>query len=250
MVKVEPYSIVFLAMAVFFFLVRSVLRQRTGSERSPVTDTFFYRLSVISAVLGAVLYVADKAQWYSRLEAALTPVAAPTVARPTVAAPTIAATTEAAPVMDSVPIYPTNNGTSAMLDVVLGGQPLRMLLDTGATTCLISEAIAARIVREAYGVRQEARRFKMADGTIRTLPTVLIREVQIGRHTVQNVWAGVSSTGEMLLAFPVVNAIAPFTIDTRARLLIFHTSSNSIGGGHFAASTTAGKQNDTSKLRA
>jgi predicted aspartyl protease len=234
MVKVDPYSVVFLAMAVFFFLVRSVLRLRTGSERSPVTDAFFYRLSMIAAVLGAVLYVADKAQWHSRLEAALTPVHAPTVH-----APTVAATTESAPVADSVPIYPTNNGSSAMIDVVLGVQPLRMLLDTGATTCLVSEAIAARIVRDGYGVRQEAVRFKMADGTIRILPTLLIREVQIGRHTVRNVWAGVSSTGEMLLAFPVVNAIAPFTIDTRARLLIFHTSSNSIGGGHFAASTTA-----------
>ena len=215
MVKVDTYSIVFLALAVFFFLVRSVLRQRTGSERSPVTDTIFYRLSMIAAVLGAVFYVANKAQWYSVLEAAITPVAAPTVAAPTASAP----------VADSVPIYPTNNGTSAMIDVVLGIQPLRMLLDTGATTCLISEAIAARIVRDGYGVRQEAGRFKMADGTIRTLPTLLIREVRIGRHTVRTVRAGVSSTGEMLLAFPVVNAIAPFTIDTRARVLIFQLPS-------------------------
>ena len=211
MVKVDTYSIVFLALAVFFFLVRSVLRQRTGSERSPVTDTIFYRLSMIAAVLGAVFYVANKAQWYSVLEAAITPVAAPTVAAPTASAP----------VADSVPIYPTNNGTSAMIDVLLGVQPLRMLLDTGATTCLISEAIAARIVRDGYGVRQEAGRFKMADGTIRTLPTLLIREVRIGRHTIRSVPAGVSSTGDMLLAFPVVNAIAPFTIDTRARVLIF-----------------------------
>ena len=219
MVKVDTYSIVFLALAVFFFLVRSVLRQRTGSERSPVTDTIFYRLSMIAAVLGAVFYVANKAQWYSVLEAAITPVAAPTVAAPT--ASVAAAPAASAPVADSVPIYPTNNGTSAMIDVVLGIQPLRMLLDTGATTCLISEAIAARIVRDGYGVRQEAGRFKMADGTIRTLPTLLIREVRIGRHTIRSVPAGVSSTGEMLLAFPVVDAIAPFTIDTRARVLIF-----------------------------
>jgi predicted aspartyl protease len=239
MVKVDPYSIVFLAMAVFFFLVRGVLRLRAEGERSPVTDAFFYRLSMIAAFLGAVLYVADKAQWHSRLEAASTPVAAPIVAAPKVAARTVTATTESAPVADSVPIYPTKNGASAMIDVVLGIQPLRMLLDTGATTCLVSEDIATRIVRDGYGVRQEAARFKMADGAIRTLPTLLIREVQIGRHTVRNVWAGVSSTGEMLLAFPVVNAIAPFTIDTRARLLIFHTSANSIGGSHFAASTTA-----------
>jgi len=209
---VNTYSIVFLALAVFFLLVRSVLRQSTGSERPPVTDTLFYRLSIIAAVLGAVLYAANKAQWHSAPEAASTPVAAPTVVAPAASAP----------VEDSVPIYPTNNGASAMIDVVLGVQPLRMLLDTGATTCLISEAIAARIVRDGYGVRQEPGRFKMADGKIRTLPTLLIKEVQIGRHTIRNVPAGVSSTGEMILAFPVVNAIAPFTIDTRASVLIFH----------------------------
>jgi len=209
---VDTYSIVFLALAVFFFLVRGFLRQRTGSERPPVTDTLLYRLALISAVLGAVLYVVDKAPLHSALEDALTPVAAP---------PSVAATAAPAPVEDSVPIYPTNNGRSAMIDVVLGVHPLRMLLDTGATTCLISEAIAARIVRDGYGVRQEPGRFKMADGTIRTLPTLLIKEVQIGRHTIRNVPAGVSSTGDVILAFPVVNAIAPFTIDTRAGVLIF-----------------------------
>jgi predicted aspartyl protease len=235
MVMVDTYSIVFLALAVFFFLVRSVLRQRTGSERTPVTDTFFYRLSMIAAVLAAVLYVANKAQWYPVLEAALIPVAAPAVRAPAPSAPVA----DSVAIYDSVPIYPTNNGTSAMIDVVLGDEALRMLLDTGATTCLISEAIADRIVRRGYGVRQDAGRFRMADGTIRTLPTLLIREVRIGRHTIRGVLAGVSSAGEMLLAFPVVNAIAPFTIDTRARLLIFHTSSNSIGSGHIAAFTTA-----------
>ena len=68
----DTYSFVFVALAVFFFLVRSVLRQRTGSERPPVTDTLLYRLSMIAAVLGAVLYVANKAQWHAAIEAALT----------------------------------------------------------------------------------------------------------------------------------------------------------------------------------
>ena len=61
MVKPDTYVIVFLAMAVFFFLVRSVLRQRTGSDRLPVTDSFFSRASMIAAVIGAVLYVTSKA---------------------------------------------------------------------------------------------------------------------------------------------------------------------------------------------
>src|SRR5438105_3037903 len=206
MTKSDTYSLIFVAMAVFFFLVRSV--QRAGSERLPVADTLLYRLSIIAAVLGAVLYVANKAQWHRATEeAASTPVAAPSAptvaAAPAVAAPSIAARTVAAPtasalVADSVPIFPNNNGTSAMIDVVLGEQPLRMVLDTDAQMCLISEAIAARIIRGGHGVRQEAGRFKMADGTIRILPLLLIKELRIGRHTIRGVPAGVSPTGEML----------------------------------------------------
>src|SRR4051812_9450642 len=176
MVKGDTYSLVFLAMAVFFFLVRSVLRQRTGSERLAVTDTLFSRLSIVAAVIGGVLYVTNKAELSRVLDqAALTRVAAPpapavaaasaaaaprvaaprVVAAPTVAGRTVPAPTASAAAADSVPIFPTNNGTSAMIDVVLGGQPLRMMLDTGATICLISEAIAGKIIRGGHGVRQE-----------------------------------------------------------------------------------------------
>ena len=198
---VDIYTIIFLALAVFILLrLPSILGPLTGSERPPVTD------------------VASAAKWYSALEAAVSPVAAPTAS---------------ASVSDSVPIYPANNGTSARIDVLLGVQPLRMLLDTGATLCMISEAIAARIVHDGYGVWQAYDgNFTMADGTTRTVPILVIREVRIGRHTIRNVYVGVSSAEEMLLAFHVVNDIAPFTIDTRAGLLIFHTSSNSLGGGH------------------
>jgi endonuclease YncB( thermonuclease family) len=198
---VDIYTIIFLALAVFILLrLPSILGPLTGSERPPVTD------------------VASAAKWYSALEAAVSPVAAPTAS---------------ASVSDSVPIYPANNGSSARIDVLLGVQPLRMLLDTGATLCMISEAIAARIVHDGYGVWQAYDgNFTMADGTTRTVPILVIREVRIGRHTIRNVYVGVSSAEEMLLAFHVVNDIAPFTIDTRAGLLIFHTSSNSLGGGH------------------
>ena len=54
------------------------------------------------------------------------------------------------------------------------------------------------------------------------LHMVLIRELRIGRHVVRNVRSGVSETGGIILAFPVVNGIAPFTIDTRVGELIFH----------------------------
>jgi gag-polyprotein putative aspartyl protease len=126
---------------------------------------------------------------------------------------------------DSVPIYPHAQGNAAKIDVLIGGQSLRMLLDTGATTCLITDGIAARLVSEGHAIWQENNRFRMADGTVRDMPMVLIRELRIGRHVVRNVLSGVSGTGGIILAFPVLNNIAPFTIDTRVGELIFHTGS-------------------------
>jgi predicted aspartyl protease len=127
-------------------------------------------------------------------------------------------------VRDSVPIYPSNQGASVLVDVILGGQPARLMLDTGATTSLISRSLADAIVRSGNGSWQESKRFRMADGSVRTAPIVLIKDVRIGRHVVDDVEAGVSDSDEMLLAFPVVNGIAPFTINTRTRELIFDTS--------------------------
>ena len=72
---VDIYTIIFAALAVFIFLrLRSVLGQRTGSERPFRVSAFTYRLSMIAAVLCAVHYVAYEAKWYSALEAAVTPI--------------------------------------------------------------------------------------------------------------------------------------------------------------------------------
>jgi Aspartyl protease len=169
---------------------------------------------------------------------ALCTMAAPPLPQPTTQAPTpprerTGETTisprPAAPVTarvkDSVPIYP-HNGSLTKIDVLMGGQPLRMLLDTGADLCLITEAIATRLLNDGHAEWQQNGRVLLADGTIRSLPVVLIREVRIGRHVIRNVRAGVSSTDQIILAFPVVNSIAPFTIDTRAGELIFHTAAS------------------------
>jgi hypothetical protein len=149
-----------------------------------------------------------------------------TTALPPVVTQGASKTAPIARVKDSVPIYPFAGGNAAKIDVLIGGQPLRMLLDTGATTCLITDAIAARLVGDGYAVWQANSRFRMADGTVQNMPMVLIRELRIGSHVVRNVAAGVSSSNAVLLAFPVVNNIAPFTIDTRAGELVFHPAAN------------------------
>ena len=176
--------------------------------------------------------------WVSRV--GLMPVnepPAPSLPRPTaqVAPPrdqgevTIAPSRPAAPVArlkDSVPIYSYANGEATKIDVLMGGLPLRMLLDTGATLSLISDEVASRLTREGNAERQKDGLFTMADGSQRRMPVILIYEVRIGRHLIRNVRAGVSAD-QILLAFPVVNGIAPFTIDTRAGELVFHTAANS-----------------------
>ncbi|WP_141688395.1 thermonuclease family protein [Bradyrhizobium paxllaeri] len=69
----DTYTIIFAALAVFMCLrLRSVLGQRTGSERSFQVSAFAYRLSRIAAVLLAVLYVAYEAKWYEAIKARAT----------------------------------------------------------------------------------------------------------------------------------------------------------------------------------
>src|SRR5258708_19009449 len=42
---------------------------------------------------------------------------------------------KAGPVHDSVRLYPNPENTKANVDVMIAGQPVRMLLDTGASAC-------------------------------------------------------------------------------------------------------------------
>lgn len=126
-----------------------------------------------------------------------------------------------------VPIIVTNGGTIVQVDVLMGGQPIRMTLDTGATHCTVTEAVATNIVNSGRGVWGESLTSELADGSRHTARSVLVREMRIGSHIVRNVQAVVSSSSDMLLGFPALNAIGPFTIDTRGGELIFHHRSAS-----------------------
>jgi uncharacterized protein YraI len=121
---------------------------------------------------------------------------------------------------DSVPIYPVNNGNVAAIDVLIGGNPIRMLLDTGAEIIQIPPDLAEKIVREHQGSWGRIANFRMADGHVAQQRTINIESVRIGSHTLHNVTASVSE-GTPIMAFPVVNSIAPFRIDTRNRELVF-----------------------------
>jgi hypothetical protein len=125
--------------------------------------------------------------------------------------------------IDSVPIYPGKGYKAVRIDAIVGGQPLRMTLDTGATVMLVTHAIADKIVADGQGNRGRMMEFKLADGSSIKARSIVIGEVRIGNHVVHNVEAGVADSDDMLMSFPVLDAIAPFTIDTRNNRLVFDT---------------------------
>ena len=71
----DIYTIIFAALAVFICLrLRSVLGQRTGSERRSSDGALLNRLSMLAVVLVAVFYVAREVQWHLATPAAVIPV--------------------------------------------------------------------------------------------------------------------------------------------------------------------------------
>jgi predicted aspartyl protease len=126
------------------------------------------------------------------------------------------------PPRDAVPIYlDAATGHKALIDVIIGGQPVRMLIDTGATVCQVSSAIAEKMLAAGEATAQENKQFKLADGSVVSKPTMLVKTIRIGSHVVQDIVVLIEDRGSMLLSFPVLNSIAPFTINTRTQELIF-----------------------------
>jgi hypothetical protein len=103
---------------------------------------------------------------------------------------------------------------------------------TGATTALIPTDLAKRIVDSGNGTWQGQERFRMADGSIRLAYVLNIRDVRIGSHVLHDVRASVADGDDMLLDFPTVNRIGPFTIDTRARELVFNIEQDADANWH------------------
>lgn len=124
------------------------------------------------------------------------------------------------PGKDSIPIYPDDAG-KVLINVILGGQPVRMLLDTGADIAKITPSVADSLVRFGEAQWEEDSQFEMADGNTVTHHMILIHEIRIGSHVLKNIHAMVSD-GDMLIGFPIINEIGPFKIDTRNRELVFN----------------------------
>jgi clan AA aspartic protease (TIGR02281 family) len=125
------------------------------------------------------------------------------------------------PTNDSVPLY-FDGRPEARVDVQVGSQSIRMLVDTGASMIAIPAAVSDRLIAAGEAEYGPQMPVTLANGAVINVPVINIHKVVIGSHVLRNVSAGVSPEGaEALLGFSVLNLIGKFTIDTQTRQLIF-----------------------------
>jgi hypothetical protein len=124
---------------------------------------------------------------------------------------------------DSIPIIVSPSGSAIHIDVLLGGLPIRMLVDTGAMSSQIPQTFASMLLRNGSAVDAGTTVVRYANGSKAVERVIRIRELRVGSHVVRDVEATISD-GPPLIGFPVINGIAPFTIDTRVGELIWHNS--------------------------
>jgi hypothetical protein len=124
---------------------------------------------------------------------------------------------------DSIPIIVSPSGSAIHIDVLLGGLPLRMLVDTGAMASQVPQTFASMLLRNGSAVDAGTTVVRYANGSKGIERVIRIRELRVGSHVVRDIEATISD-GPPLIGFPVINGIAPFTIDTRVGELIWHSS--------------------------
>jgi clan AA aspartic protease (TIGR02281 family) len=108
------------------------------------------------------------------------------------------------------------------INIGLGDQVLTMLLDTGASSTMITNSLAMSLIRngQAHFVGDA----KMGTASGHTVPAreIVIHEVKIGDQVARNVKAlAISGDVDMLLGANVLNKIGPYLIDSQKNQLIF-----------------------------
>jgi hypothetical protein len=123
---------------------------------------------------------------------------------------------------DSVPIYTIGNRT-AMVDVQVGSQTLRMTIDTGASIMSVPSYVAQRLVENGEADWGPDAEIGMADGRGVTSSTIVIHNVRLGNHSLRNIEAVITESADAmsLLPFGVLNMVGKFTIDSAAGELVF-----------------------------
>jgi clan AA aspartic protease (TIGR02281 family) len=99
--------------------------------------------------------------------------------------------------------------------VALGGHPVRMVLDTGASSSVISPTLANNLIQWGHAHWLGKSKSVLADGRVIDVGNISINEVHIGNNVLHDVRALVnqSDEGSMLLGLETLNQIGPFTVD-------------------------------------
>jgi predicted aspartyl protease len=119
-----------------------------------------------------------------------------------------------------IPLKVKNN--VMRLSVGLGDQVLTMLLDTGASSTLISSSLALSLIRDDQARFVGDTKFTTASGEVVRAKEIVIKEVKIGNQIVRDVKAAaIPGEIDLLLGVDVLNAIGPYLIDSQNSQLIF-----------------------------
>jgi len=113
------------------------------------------------------------------------------------------------------------NGNSFFIDGLINGKPVRMLVDTGATTVAISET-QARSLGVPYMLEGQPILVHTASGTVKGYQ-VALRSLKLGERTFRDVEAVVvqgDSPSSVLLG---MNVLSRFDIEHRGKLMVLRS---------------------------
>jgi predicted aspartyl protease len=115
-----------------------------------------------------------------------------------------------------------SNG-SAMIRVRLGSrETVWAVIDSGCATALLVRSVANRLVASGAAYRNGREEIILADGSVRTLDQIVIRELKVGSHIAREVQSSVAEDGtENLLGLNPLNQMGRFSLDIARGQLVF-----------------------------
>jgi clan AA aspartic protease (TIGR02281 family) len=115
-------------------------------------------------------------------------------------------------------------GNVMRLNVELGDQKVAMVLDTGATSSLITASLALSLIQDDQARYVGDSKMGTASGQVVSTKEIIIKEMKLGSHVVRNVRAKVVSGDiDLLLGADFLKTLGPYAIDHENAQLFFAT---------------------------
>jgi predicted aspartyl protease len=129
--------------------------------------------------------------------------------KPAVWHDTIEQVAPVAAIINSVPLTFDNNG--AKIAVSLGTMPVTMIIDTGAMSLTVTQAVADWLVTNHQATANAQNdKYTLADGKVQEFKSIDIDTLNVGGHELHKVHANiVTDATAMLLALPFLAQLSP-----------------------------------------